>query len=1496
MNRSSRAATQSAEGTCAVSDGQTSSTSAFLEAERLIDRELARAARRVKWADAVAELCAVATFLLTVLLLAVVADQWIVPGGLPIWARVATFFLLATVFIGGLFWRVLPVVVWKVSPAFAAFMIEQGVPWLRSTLLNFVFLRREAGSSLARCLEAKHRADHVGPSSSQRAEGNRFAVSEASSVEEDLRRKVLVSLGFTAAAQLARVPPHVKVDYSAAIRWAYILLGVFTTSVLYYVLSPKNSAITVQRLARPLADIPPATRVTFREVQPGDVEVEYGSRVVISTHVDGLRENEEVFLFTRAAEAPRWGPPIRLQKVAPSLQYQAFFPPEEGGLRENLDYWLEAGDARTRVFSLRILPPVTIIINRVIIEPPGYTGLPSRILEAVSDFQAIEGSTVRIVVTGSEPLKEGVLLWEEIGGTGRASKGIVKLQLNEAGAWGASLRLPQIGPGVLRSSILRYWFQGVTQSGRKFRDELSRHIDVLPDRPPEVNFADLAGERIQLGLEDRLQFMLRAHDPDFGLAKVELWVASPTLGEQKKLHLPLAGSPEKVVHRWEQRLAFEPRQLGHFSGEELRVWAVAWDTREPEPNRAETAKICISVGSGSPPASIPQGIDSHVPELAARSPDGQTSGHSSDRDNSGLLSESENHGNLAQPTEARGSRDQGEGAPREILELRPLVSQGLMAQQRPGEGSQSLSQESSLPEEVGPNIVHQDRGTPLGISAERHVASAGESPSGLENGATAGSDPKSMEPGPEYADAPAGLPAEEQIASRGNSRLSRSHDGAASRAEEVVSELAGRTRDQSSAEERVGASDARQTTQTAGAIPREGENSPSQSLPSGGNNVDGRVASLPNRPRVNLADPGEVFERILEYLEQNQRLGVNPNNEVGGNLGDQSLSGRENAEGLGSSWQPRDGSVAGGEFFAHHGNRTDQAGGNTSEMGTSPTPRANQGATHNSAAGSGSAEGVSPQSELGRATGAESHSSAVKRPVGEGAGAMSPNLFPKEPGGVGTGTEGQSGRQRDFGRAASAPQPSGVSSDIPSQVSDRGEPAPAGGGISAEFSSERDSGIIGKSQASGDGSQTARTGKNETSAPTPGERLTRSVDGSQELLAREEVISFQADATGQVPAARGASEHRGDGPEKDPPLSDSEDVTPRDSAAGSLAGHLSNEPQVLGGQPQGAVVGLSSPGADPGRGDSRAIPPAPAGPHSPKMSGNDLRGREDSQPSPEALSPSTSTAPSRTQGQLEGDRSGGGGPGGGQRSPQPGAGSEGTTSPQDGGGTPMPLPGGTELSPGQQGQIAVSGDNRGAAKHASGGGLQHSAESGAVGGQAIAAGTGTAGLPSMERNQQSLQFQSGGTNPVRGGTGAPPASPPSPGSSLQPVYQPDEVNLAYAEKVTGLVLEYLRDSVQKGQIEAGLLHSLGWTEEELLDFYQQWVRLREEAGRTGNRLAHEDYRRALQALGLRPGSRGFRPGHLQGPISPVKQLAIPEPPPEWAEYFRAYRARMARGQ
>ncbi len=85
----------------------------------------------------------------------------------------------------------------------------------------------------------------------------------------------------------------------------------------------------------------------------------------------------------------------------------------------------------------------------------------------------------------------------------------------------------------------------------------------------------------------------------------------------------------------------------------------------------------------------------------------------------------------------------------------------------------------------------------------------------------------------------------------------------------------------------------------------------------------------------------------------------------------------------------------------------------------------------------------------------------------------------------------------------------------------------------------------------------------------------------------------------------------------------------------------------------------------------------------------------------------------------------------------------------------------------------------------------------------------------------------------------------------------DKPKLRYAEEASNLVLNYLEDAL-KDQIDRDLLNELGWTEEQLRQFLEEWKKRRADA-ESGNRKAKEEYLRKLSKVDLGDASMLGKP-------------------------------------
>ena len=233
--------------------------------EAAIEDRLQQTRRQVKSVDLAASLLALGAATLVYLFAFTLLDQWLIPRGMGFGGRLVAFVGLLGVMGYYLVRRVLPLLVYKINPLFAAHTIEQSRPSLKNSLINFLFLRQH------------------------RQEVTRTV----------LDQRIYEGLEHSAARELAHIPAETVVDRSQVIRLGYLLAAVLAICCLYLVLSPKNPLVSFSRAIWPWAEIQVPTRVTITAIEPGDTVAFQGDTLTISAEVQGLQDGETVTLYYR---------------------------------------------------------------------------------------------------------------------------------------------------------------------------------------------------------------------------------------------------------------------------------------------------------------------------------------------------------------------------------------------------------------------------------------------------------------------------------------------------------------------------------------------------------------------------------------------------------------------------------------------------------------------------------------------------------------------------------------------------------------------------------------------------------------------------------------------------------------------------------------------------------------------------------------------------------------------------------------------------------------------------------------------------------------------------------------------------------------------------------------------------------------------------------------------------------------------------------------------
>ena len=172
----------------------------------------------------------------------------------------------------------------------------------------------------------------------------------------------------------------------------------------------KDPFQTLQRVAIPWANIDKPTRVIIGDVQPGSLDdVYHGQTITVSATVQGTKADETVTLVYQSVDGQIVDQRVPMQKSESSRRYEVNLPALESGIQLDLEYYLEAGDARTPSYRVRVIPAPSIWIDRVEYEYPKYTKIPPRTVARQGDVEAIEGTRVTLYAETNQAIQRATL-------------------------------------------------------------------------------------------------------------------------------------------------------------------------------------------------------------------------------------------------------------------------------------------------------------------------------------------------------------------------------------------------------------------------------------------------------------------------------------------------------------------------------------------------------------------------------------------------------------------------------------------------------------------------------------------------------------------------------------------------------------------------------------------------------------------------------------------------------------------------------------------------------------------------------------------------------------------------------------------------------------------------------------------------------------------------------------------------------------------------------
>lgn len=520
-------------------------SSQYVEFDEYIDFQLQKTRQSMKVTDIATAVCGISVAVLAYLLVFAVCDHWLIPGGFGYFWRVA---LLAGLVVGTCLWvgiRVVMPSLRRINQLYAAKAIEGVSPELQSNLINWVDLR--------------HAGREVSP-------------------------LILRSIEKRAAVSLSHADVEEAVDRQTLLKVLYALVAVVFLFAAYVVISPKKVGPSIWRALMPTSDVQVATRTQIEKVDPPGTEVPAGSVLEVTADLLGDVPPQVVLKYS-TADRRVVDRAVEMRLLEDGLKrYRCVLDGEKGeGLLQDLDFWIEAGDAQSPSYHVTVIQPPSATITEVAYDFPKYT-LKERETQPNANIDTFEGSTVTITATTNMPVKSAVLQFSD--DDKFASKGEEKVVRVSDGTrlsvdWKAEFRSDGSFPKFYRVQVR-------TESGLSDPSPAVNSILLRRDVPPEI---ELVAPKVNMSLFANaiVPIVVKARDPDFLLRDVQLFA----MKKEQQIFDKVLG--EQRVSDTEVRFDWRLADLDLKAGDEVTMYVAARDNKEPFSNRKESQRRVITI-------------------------------------------------------------------------------------------------------------------------------------------------------------------------------------------------------------------------------------------------------------------------------------------------------------------------------------------------------------------------------------------------------------------------------------------------------------------------------------------------------------------------------------------------------------------------------------------------------------------------------------------------------------------------------------------------------------------------------------------------------------------------------------------------------------------------------------------------------------------------------------------------------------------------------------
>ena len=380
--------------------------------------------------------------------------------------------------------------------------------------------------------------------------------------------------------------------------WGYSSLASMAVTAIYFACMPNPSLQTMHRILIPWDDVQRPSEIIIDQIEPGEIEINYGATVTFSAKVDRISEGQPVHLITKSLD----GTSAR-QKHLMMLnnnKYEFTLDEVPHGIQQSFRYWIEAGDpsgrtALSKQFKVQVIPAPSIRVTQVKTTRPAYTNLPASSSSTQFNLEALEGSRVQIHATANAAIDSAWLLLRTRDGGSQRQAMEVTDELTAA----SELELRVDSEQIPLYSGYQVFFK--SKSGKTNPHAIEYSITTLQDLAPLIEFTQPASREVrngpvELAANQTLQLEWEAYDPDFALSSVSM-VITRQAHDDIRVELLEPTQSQEMQRRFNTK--FTPTKLGLTPGTRITLYGEAADNRKtvsnPRPNQSQSEHLVIHV-------------------------------------------------------------------------------------------------------------------------------------------------------------------------------------------------------------------------------------------------------------------------------------------------------------------------------------------------------------------------------------------------------------------------------------------------------------------------------------------------------------------------------------------------------------------------------------------------------------------------------------------------------------------------------------------------------------------------------------------------------------------------------------------------------------------------------------------------------------------------------------------------------------------------------------